>query len=848
MKTKFHASIFLLSTVVMVCLVGPIISGYSGFEQNLSLQHLVPSWLHWFGTDSLGRDIFTRVCLGGRNSLLIAFACTCITTIIGCLYGGVSAHYEKLDRFLMSVLDIFASIPSILVVIIIPIWFDSKNILVVILAICITGWCKMARLTRNLLKPIRMAEYIFVAKSFKKSPLYIVTRHMIPNIFPTILSRMILSIPEFIFYESFLSYLGIGVQPPDTSWGSLISNAQSNFMFHPYQLLFSSLFLILIMLSITWMGECIGTKFADKEYIEDDFSKNHLLIQMNPSSENLLQVQNLSVHYSNSLDESVKNVSFEICPGEIVGLVGDSGCGKTTIARTLSGIITLFSGHVSKFSTIRFDDEIIDFTSEESITSFCKTGEVSIIYQDAHSHLDPTMRVGEQIAECISLKENLSDAEMKQRIFDLMTDVGLGIHCKKILSMYPYQLSGGIAQRIIIAMAIATRPRLLICDEPTASLDAILKRQVVRLIKKLAQERQTAVLFITHDIELVKEIASRIMVMANGVLEDMITVENLLTSENKYTRQLLNAIPSASCLKKDFHTENTVLRLQHIDYFYPGSDNKILNNISLKLKQGETFGILGESGSGKTTLARIIAGHMTATSGVLSYSEATRNPQYIFQNAFSAFDPLIQIGDSILEGVSESDLSYRQAILDALLENVDLAPELGGRLPSELSIGQCQRAAIARALAVNPSFVICDEPTSALDTINQKHVLDLLYKLIHEEQITCIFISHDVDVVHFMADRIAVMYKGHFVEIASADELFCNPCHPYTKMLLSDYVYFDYNNGEIEDSIDNRGCPYYNICQEKSSKCATMHPTLKQLGQQSVDERHHYVACLLFTD
>ena len=170
----------------------------------------------------------------------------------------------------------------------------------------------MARLTRNLLKPIRMAEYIFVAKSFKKSPLYIVIRHMIPNIFLTILSRMILSIPEFIFYESFLSYLGIGVQPPDTSWGSLISNAQSNFMFHPYQLLFSGLFLILIMLSVTWMGECIGTKSTAKEFVEDAFSKKHLLARMDSSSEHLLQVQNLSVHYSNSLDESVKNVSFEI--------------------------------------------------------------------------------------------------------------------------------------------------------------------------------------------------------------------------------------------------------------------------------------------------------------------------------------------------------------------------------------------------------------------------------------------------------------------------------------------------------------------------------------------------------
>lgn len=848
MKTKFYTSTILLATVIMICISGPIISGYSGFEQNLSIQHQAPNLLHWFGTDSLGRDIFTRVCLGGRNSLLIAFACTCITTIIGCIYGGISAHYEKLDRLLMSILDIFASIPSILVVIIIPIWFDSKNILVVILAICITGWCKMARLTRNLLKPIRMADYIFVAKSFKKSSLYIVIRHMIPNVFPTILSRMILSIPEFIFYESFLSYLGIGVQPPDTSWGSLISNAQSNFMFHPYQLLFSSLFLVLIMLSVTWIGECIGTKSNGKGYVEEGCSEKNPLTSVDLSPEYLLQVQNLSVHYSNSLDESVKNVSFEICPGEIVGLVGESGCGKTTIARTLSGIITLFSGNISKLSTIRFGEKIIDFTSEESVSSFCKAGEVSIIYQDAHSHLDPTMRVGDQIAECISLKEILSDAEMKQRICNLMTEVGLGTHCKKILSMYPYQLSGGIAQRIIIAMAIATRPRLLICDEPTASLDAILKRQVVRLIKKLAQEHKTAVLFITHDIELVKEIASRIMVMANGALEDIITIDNLLNSQNRYTRQLLNASPSASCSKKDFHTEDTVLRLQHIDYFYPGSDNKVLNNISLKLKRGETFGILGESGSGKTTLARIIAGHMTATSGVLSYSESTRSPQYIFQNAFSAFDPLIQIGDSIVEGVSDSALAYRQPILEKLLENVDLTPELGGRLPSELSIGQCQRAAIARALAINPSFVICDEPTSALDTINQKHVLDLLYKLIHEEQITCIFISHDVNVVHFMADRIAVMYKGHFVEIASADELFRNPCHPYTKMLLSDYAYFDYNDGVLEDSIDNRGCPYYNICQEKSSKCATIQPTLKQLGQNNVDERHHYVACLLFTN
>lgn len=829
-------------SIVLLCIIGPIISGQDPFSQDLSIRYSKPDASHWFGTDSLGRDIFTRICLGGRNTLYIAFQCTLITTVFGSIYGGISAFFDKADRFMMSFLDVIASIPGILIAIMIPLWFDSKSVFVVILAICLTGWCKMARLVRNLLKPLRKENYIIAAKDLRKSNFYIILRHLLPNSFPSIISRAILSIPEFIFYESFLGYLGIGVQPPETSWGSMISSAQHNFLFHPYTFIFSCLLLVLTIVSISWVGEAISDGY-NVIITEDYIPKITNDVYREKFGENdLVSVRNLQVKYNDHV--AIGNVSFNIRYGEILGLVGSSGCGKTTIAKVLSGMIHLYNGITSPNSLIYFRGKHINISSKNYTKQLNAKNGVSVIYQDAYSCLDPSMKIGNQLKECIRISDRISGKNLTERAIELLASVGLKENADFILKQYPHQLSGGIAQRVVIAMAIAVTPVLLICDEPTSSLDTITKKQISQLIKKIADERKISVLFISHDIETVRQISDRIIIMSDGSIQEEVMPEKIEFSDNPTTKELVDAARFEYKEKGDFHTQKTILRVQHLKYNYPSSTKCAVYDISFKLKRGETFGILGESGSGKTTLGRLISGHMRAAQNTIILEGEEINPQYIFQNALSAFDPRITIGESIIEGLSKISKAQKRMIQSKLMTSVGLNHSLLERFPRELSIGQCQRASIARVLSVNHSFIICDEPTSSLDTVNQKLILELLYDLIRNDKVTCIFISHDLNVVRFMSDRIAVMYKGSFLETAPAEVLFRKPLHPYTKALLSD-TYIQQSLDAIENTGITTGCPYANNCEYCVEICKLQRPELKRIGKKTLEERHHFVACHL---
>lgn len=851
-KVKFIASILILSVVLLLCFAAPIINGIDPNAQNIELRNDEPTLEHWFGTDSLGRDIFMRVCAGGRVSLLVAFACTILATTFGCLYGGISAFFPHVDRPMMSFLDSFSSIPDVLLIIVLSLWLNPKSVVVLAFSISLVGWCKTARLVRNLLKPLRSANYIVEARSLGKNGLYNVCFHMLPNISTSITSRAILSIPEFIFYESFLSYLGIGIRPPDASWGSLISEAQTNFMFHPYQLVVSSLFLILVLLSVSWLGDNISfgetshNLHSTTTFLNTKENQQSLGSHGGKEIENcILSVQNLSVRYP-SINRvrckklAVNCVDFSIRQGEIVGLVGESGCGKTTIARAIAGIIYLYHGAISSESRFTFDGKPVDYCSKTDLQRIYGKNGIAVIYQDALSCLDPTAKIGKQLIECLLLQGAYSKAESQKMLEKYLCDVGLGGSIHMLLDLYPYQLSGGIAQRIMIAMSIMTKPKLLICDEPTASLDYINRKKIVMLIKELADKYSIAVLFITHDISIVKEIASKILVMNRGSIVDSITPEDFGHSKNIYTKQLAEATLKKKTECVDFHTAITVLRGIHLYYRYPTALFDSVENISFKLKQGEIFGILGESGSGKTTLAKIILGQLDATQGRVQKDSSIQNIQYLFQNPRTAFDPHWTVGRSILEGIP--NCKGREALLDSLFEQVGLENNLADRYPSELSLGQCQRAAIARAVAVNPQLVICDEPTSALDLVNQKRILELLMQLNSERKRTYIFISHDLEVINYISDRIAVMYRGKFVEVASADDFFDHVYHPYAQVLITGTI-SSAPATELDLQYDGVGCDYYPYCSKRTDICKYKAPELKKIGCTTSAQRHHFVAC-----
>lgn len=848
-KFKFVFSVTVLCIVLFCCFVAPTLNGIDPNLQHIELRNDTPSANHLFGTDSLGRDIFTRVCVGGRVSLLVAFVCTIFATTFGCLYGGISAFFFRIDGFMMLFLDIFSSIPDILLVIVLSLWLDSNSIVVLAFSISMVGWCKIARIVRSLLKPLKSANYVIEARSLGKNGFYTICFHMLPNILSSIIARAVLSIPEFIFYESFLSYLGIGVRPPEASWGSLISEAQKNFMFHPCQLIVTSLFLILVLLSVTWLGDCINDSAGhhDKTHLQtsDIWGRKATQPLMTDTKEfdwnnNVLVVQNLSIRYQQSDCISVDNVSFSIGQGEIIGLVGQSGCGKTSIARAVSGILSLYHGIISSESKMIFDGKQIHRFSETAVQNICCREGIAVIYQDALSCLDPTMKIGKQMAECFSQRGKYSKSDSQRIIKEYLYDVGLNDKTDELLELYPYQLSGGIAQRILIAMAIMANPKLLICDEPTASLDYINCKKIVALLKRLSEIHGTSILFITHDISIVKEIASKILIMDEGAIVDFVTPENFERSSNVHTKQLVEAAFMNRAGRKDFHTSPTTLRVEHLYYRYPKSSFDAIENVSFKLKQGEVFGILGESGSGKTTLSKLIFGYLHTNRGTIQKDIPALRVQYLFQNPLSAFDPSWTVGKSILEGVSDSKTGNN--FLNDLLQQVGLDFSVAKRYPDELSLGQCQRAAIARAIAVDPQLIICDEPTSALDMVNQKRILELLMQLNSERKRTYIFVSHDLNVINYVSDRIAVMYKGKFVEIAFIDEFYNHTCHPYSQMLISGKL----SSAEplvLNKQFDESGCDYYPICSKKTDICKCRKPELKKLGNATLTRRHHLVAC-----
>lgn len=848
MKTRKEmiASGLVFLIILGICLFGTLFFRHSAYSQDILNKNDPPSVEHWFGTDALGRDIFFRECVGGLTSLIVASVCTIFCTAFGCLYGGIAAIKPKAGKLLFFVLDILVSIPDILLVLLLSIVFDCKTISSVCVVICLCGWCKTSRLVRDALKPLRNNDYVIQARIFGKNSFSILFFHLLPNIQGLILSRMVLSFGEFIFYESFLSYLGIGLRLPATSWGNLISEAQSGFWAHPYQLVVYCMPLVITLLSINFFGESINAKKS----ILPPRQTARRNIRTSASNERkgvgVFELRNLSVSFSDTNtmnNEPIKAVSFSVMPREIVGLTGCSGCGKTTLARVLSGTIGLYGGVIGRQSELYFNGQAIDLFDPHWSSKLSGKCGVSVIHQDAILVLDPTQRVGKQIRECVCLTEKgISTKEVQKRVLDYLTEVGLN---EEVLQKYPYELSGGIAQRVVIAMAIAMKPILLICDEPTASLDAIHAEAITLLIKSIAEETNAAVLFISHDLSIVEKISSRVLRMEDGMVSEISDLNGQIASlPSRAEREPLASL--------DKHTQDTVLRVEHLEASY-GEEKNILRNVSFKLKQGEVLGILGESGCGKTTLIKAIIKQLSVPSLpiILSDKSSIRSDNHdtvlhcVFQNPYSSFDPRWTLRKSFEEAISSSGSITDRRICD-LLNEVGLKDEYADKTPHELSIGECQRAAIARAIAVVPDILICDEPTSSLDPDIQNSVLELLLRLITENQVTCIFISHDPQVIRYMSARIAVMYQGRIVETAPSDS-FLNiggDHHPYTKDLLGRNIR-EPNPALTAEDVEH-GCEYALYCPHCSKMCHAEIPELQKIGIETVEERHHFIACHKF--
>ena len=671
----------------------------------------------------------------------------------------------------------------------------------------------------------------------------------------------------------------------------------------------------------------------------------------------ILEIENLSISFFTRLRESpaVMDFSCVVQPGEAMGLVGESGCGKSTVALGVMQDLGVNGRIVG--GSIRFKGRDLNAMTQDELRGI-RGSEIAMIYQEPMASLNPAMKIGKQLMEVPMIHEGVDEKEAHKRALEVVTDVRLP-DPERMLNSYPHQLSGGQQQRIVIAMALMSKPSLLILDEPTTALDVTVEAAVVQLVKDLGKKYGTSMLFISHNLGLVLETCDRICVMYSGEAVETGSIEDVFDRmRHPYTQALFRSIPLPGADKNarplvaipgnfplpherppgcnfgprcdyfeagrcdagdirmdavagDDRHESRCLKFREIDWNAPiaagathqkgepgqvvlkmedlkkyyevaanalfgGKARKVVKaneTLSFEARESETLAIVGESGCGKSTFAKVLMGLETATSGriLLDNAEIQDIPieqrdtktissvQMVFQNPFDTLNPSMTVGRQIIRareifGIGETDDDRRERMLE-LLDLVKLPREFAERMPRQLSGGQKQRVGIARAFAGGARIVIADEPVSALDVSVQAAVTDLLMEIQRNEKTTLLFISHDLSIVRYLADRVMVMYLGHVVEIGDTNQVFSPPYHPYTEALLSAVPIADTSvkkkhvvlEGDIPSAMNPPpGCPFQTRCGWKDKVagglCETEVPPMRTMGEG------HQIKCHLPED
>ncbi|MBH9981735.1 ABC transporter ATP-binding protein [Bartonella sp. B10834G6] len=537
----------------------------------------------------------------------------------------------------------------------------------------------------------------------------------------------------------------------------------------------------------------------------------------------LLSVRDLSVMFRQDGKETlaVDHISFDINSGETLALVGESGSGKSVTALSILKLLSYpMASHPS--GEILFDNKDLMKLDEKSLQKV-RGKDIAMIFQEPMTSLNPLHTVERQVGEVMKVHEGMSDKDARQRTIELLTQVGIR-EPEKRLSSFPHQLSGGQRQRVMIAMALANNPKLLIADEPTTALDVTVQAQILELLEKLKQERSMSMLFITHNLGIVRKFADRVCVMTGGkIVETGKTADIFNHPQHDYTKKLLAAEPKGNPPKADKNAP-VVMEGEKVRVWFPVKKGffrrtvdyiKAVNDIDVTIREGQTLGVVGESGSGKTTLGLALT-RMISSQGHIRFNgkdiehfsfkqmrPLRRHIQIVFQDPFGSLSPRMSVGEIIAEGllIHEKKLNYeeRDERVVRALEEVDLDPETRNRYPHEFSGGQRQRIAIARAMVLNPRFVMLDEPTSALDMSVQAQVVDLLRTLQQKHNLAYLFISHDLKVVKALANDLIVMRNGQMVEHGPAEEVFSSPKTEYTRALMNAAFDLSVDKHNIDD-------------------------------------------------
>lgn len=530
----------------------------------------------------------------------------------------------------------------------------------------------------------------------------------------------------------------------------------------------------------------------------------------------ILEVNGLKVyfHTRNGVVKAVDDVSFSVDRGETLAIVGESGSGKSVTCYSLLDLLPKPPARIEGGTALFDGKDLLTCSASEMRHHRCN--DIAVIFQDPMTSLNPFLTIGEQLIEPLIYHPDRSQiktrVEAKRTAVALLDEVGI-IDSHARFDCYPHEFSGGMRQRVMIAMALITEPKLLICDEPTTALDVTIQAQILRLIKKLQETRNVAVIFISHDLGVVAGIADKVLVMCDGTIRETGGTDDIFyRTQNDYTKKLLAAIPEgAKTLPNRAKSDELLIEVTHLKTYFRNQLNtsnseehryvKAVDDVSLEIARGEILGLVGESGSGKSTLGRSILQLAPTTEGSVKFSGQTltglnakqlvpwrRRMQMIFQDPYASLNPRMTVFETLSEPLLYHGIATKKMIasqVKQLMDDVGLSQAQLRKYPHEFSGGQRQRIAIGRAVATKPEFIIADEPVSALDVTIQAQILDLILELVERHNLTMMFISHDLSVVRYISDRVVIMNRGVIVEQGDTETLWAAPKEAYTKELLA---------------------------------------------------------------
>ncbi len=837
------------------------------------------SGYHVLGTDRTGNDVLWQALKSIRTAWVIG-SLTTVAMLPPAIILGIASGYFKgwIDDVIQYLYTTLTSIPGVLLiaacVLMMQVYIDTNpglfptaaqradlRLFLLCMILGLTGWAGLCRMLRAEALKLRELEYVQAARAFGVSHWRIMARHLVPNVMHIVLITVVLEFSGLVLYEAVLSYLGIGVDPTMNSFGSMIEKARFEMSRDPmiwWNLLAAFVFMLALVLAANLFsdgvrdafdprsrsfrpkrfklpGKSAGSAVGDSDP-QTVANLNSPPVARSPAGPQVLSVRDLdiAIDAEDQLRFAVKALALTVSRGETFALVGESGSGKSMTAMALMRLLPE-ALRVTR-GAIKLDGQELNTLSESSMRAV-RGGRAGMIFQEPATSLNPVMRIGEQILEPIYTHTALRGNEARARAIQWLSRVGIPDPALR-MDDYPFQFSGGQKQRIMIAIALAAEPELLIADEPTTALDVTVQAQVLKLLADIQKELGMAVLLITHDLAVVRDVADTVALMRHGEIVETAPADEFFSApKHAYARELFDAIPTyakrgkpLSQIGRDRAAINLSaagspemsskqigeqrLVVENLNVHYPirkgflrriAGWNKVVQGVSFTLHAGETMALVGASGCGKTTVAKTLLRLMDASVSVTGTATMTdhallqatgsalmamrRQIQIVFQDPYASLDPRMRVGAILQEGIAAlrpewSAVEHARRIAH-LLERVGLPADAADRYPHEFSGGQRQRIAIARALAVEPKVLILDEPTSALDVSVQAQILDLLSDLQRETGMAYLLITHNFGVVEYIADSVAVMDAGRIVEIGQASQVLHHPESQVTRELLA---------------------------------------------------------------